>query len=102
MKTVQWLLLITLCLYGAEPSIDEQIEAIQSAPLEKRHEMMNTLKRTIATMNTLERQKAIGRLQQHSGQKIQRQMQHLGSKPVGGEGAQNGMGNGSHRPTPLQ
>jgi len=58
------LLLLWIPLYIWSNTIDQQIEAIQKAPLKKRFEMMNAFKKEIIRMHEAERIKAIEKLKQ--------------------------------------
>ncbi len=58
------LALLALQLYGAEPSIDAQIEALADAPPQERFELMNAIKTRIAGMNAAEREAALSSLRQ--------------------------------------
>ena len=64
-------------LYGAD-TINEQIQAIQKAPPQERAELINALKKKLASMNEEERANAISALRTEMGGKSMNQ----GTSPV--------------------
>ncbi|WP_457596261.1 hypothetical protein [Hydrogenimonas sp.] len=67
MTIASWLLPLGLWSAPADYDIDAQIAAIQSAPPEKRVEMMNAFKRRLFRMNRAQRMEAIERLRRNMG-----------------------------------
>lgn len=59
---ILFLAVLTAALYAVEPTLDEQIAALQQAEPQKRYELMNAIKKRIATMNAEERSEAIAKL----------------------------------------
>jgi len=56
--------ILYLCSILIHASIDDEIEAIQKAPVEQRFELMNALKRKITKMKEEERMNTINKLQE--------------------------------------